>query len=250
MTAPYLQDQSPAPGSTSNPYDASVSVGVVDDQGDLDAATVRLYVGGTLAWTGGRVMPGFVVSAEAVSSPAGMAYEVAAPGGAWEPGTQTVRVTASDAQALTLDESWSFATAAQVVTDEDAEQEADAAVYIDLRLDTSHDVAVAAYDLELVAGADEVAQHLLVGLRLCWGEWFLDDEAGIPYYRDVLINSPSSRVIEGLFRQAILGDPDVESLSSFALELDRATRHLDVSFVAVSSVGVVDVSTIFPAAGA
>ena len=68
--------------------------------------------------------------------------------------------------------------------------------------------------------------------------------------RKTLINSPSSRVIEGLFRQAILGDPDVESLSSFALELDRAARHLDVSFVAVSSVGVVDVSTIFPAIGA
>lgn len=240
---PYLQNQSPAPDSTSNPFDTPVSTDVVDDNGDLDLSSVQIWINETLAWTGTRAMPGFTVVAGNVSDPDGgnFAIELAEP---FEPGLQTVRVKALDAAANALDDSWSFTTVAQVVEDADVEAEEAAVAGIDLKLDTAHDLVVTDYDLELVAGADEVAQHLLVGLRLFWGEWYLDDEAGVPYYRDVLINAPKSRVIDALFRQEILADADIEALTEFTLAIDRATRHLDVAFRAVSSVGVVDVEAV------
>lgn len=101
-------------------------------------------------------------------------------------------------------------------------------------------------DLAMVAGADCAAQLLGVGLRLFRGEWYLDTEAGIPYYQQVLVNSPKSRVIEALFRQAILSSPEIERLLTFQMTIDRRSRTLSLAFTAVSSQGIVAVSEIFP----
>jgi len=145
-----------------------------------------------------------------------------------------------------MDASYSFEIVPVLITDEMVAAQAGQTAGLDLYLDASHDLEVQSYDLRLVAGANEVAQHLLVGLRLFAGEWYLDEEAGMPYYRDVFVNAPKTRVVETVFRQAILGDPDVERIRDFSLELDLATRKLDVSFIAVSSTGVVEVEAVLP----
>ena len=119
---------------------------------------------------------------------------------------------------------------------------------LDIALTTdTHDIYLESTgDLALAAGVDVVRQLLVVGLRLFRGEWYLEEDAGIPYYQDVLTNAPSSRVIEALFRQAILSTDEVESLTSFTMTIDRASRRLDVDFTAVSSEGEVEVSEVFP----
>jgi hypothetical protein len=101
-------------------------------------------------------------------------------------------------------------------------------------------------DLALIAGVDVVAQLLKVGFRLFRGEWYLDTDAGMPYYTHVLVNAPKSRVIEALFRQEILSSPGIERISDFKMEIDRRTRKLSVSFETVSDQGVVAVSEVFP----
>jgi hypothetical protein len=248
MSAPELQNQSPAADSVGNAPGVSVSVDVVDDDGDLTASSVRVYINNTLALFGSTVLPGFAGAVIATTGPDGVTVTLA-PADEFEPGEQVVRVVAVDDASNALDEQWVFvtaATAAVAESDDTAAEDTEQQVGFDLYLDTSHDLEVAEYDLRLVAGADEVAQHLVVGLRLFLGEWYLDEDAGVPYYRDVLIGAPNSRVIEGLFRQHLLADADVESLTSFLVSIDRATRSLDVTFVAASSVGVVDVAAVFP----
>jgi hypothetical protein len=244
---PYLDGRIPAADSVGNPPDTSITYEVRDINENLDDATVEAWINGTLAWQGSRVLPGFVASAAAVAGPAGVGY-VVQPAAPLEPGETTVRVRAEDTLGALLDETYAFEVADQVITDgtvaEDASQQDTAG--IDLYLDTSHDLEVQSYDLRMVAGADEVAQHLLVGLRLFLGEWYLDEQAGMPYYRDAFVAAPSTRVLGVLFRQEILADPDIEQIKEFTMSHDRATRSLDVAFVAVSSVGVVDVDAVFP----
>lgn len=243
---PYASNQSPAPSSTGNAADTDVYVEAVDDDDDLVASTVVIYINGTVAWASEQSMPGFTGTAVAVTN--GLGYTVQ-PAGAFEPGMQTVRITGEDVGGRTVDETWTFDTVAVVEeADETGEEvsDQDPPIGIDLKLDTSRDIYVEDYDLVLVTGADEVAQHLLVGLLLFRGEWFLDEEAGIPYYQHIFVAAPNSRVIEGLFRQDILGDADVEALTVFEMDINRATRKLDIDFTAVSKIGEVNVSSVLP----
>ncbi len=110
---------------------------------------------------------------------------------------------------------------------------------------TTHDLEISEYDLLGVGGVDEVAQHLRVALRLFQGEWYLDEFAGIPYYRDVLVSAPDVRYVESLFRREILSTPEVERLADFSMTYDRSARTLTATFEAVSSEGTVAASEVF-----
>lgn len=242
---PYVTDESPAPDTTHLQPDEPVTLAIRDDQGNLDLDSVRIYVNGTLAWHGGRRLGGFIgVDIEAVTDAPGYLFELT-PAEPFEPGVQTIRVVAEDTGGNPLDTTYTFATVVPVEDSDEPERD-DELVGLDLLLDTSHDLVVQDYDLQLVAGADEVAQHLLVGLRLFRAEWYLDEDAGVPYWRYVLTQAPNTRVIEGIFRQQIVGDPDVEELTEFDLDYDRATRKLAADFRCVSRLGPVDVSAVFP----
>lgn len=116
----------------------------------------------------------------------------------------------------------------------------------DLALNAStHDLEISAYDLLGVAGVDEVLQHLRVGLKLFQGEWYLDDLAGMPYFRDVLVSAPNTRLVSALFQREILSTPEIERLATFEMTYNRSTRELFVDFVAVSSEGQIDASEVF-----
>jgi len=243
MNSPYLQNQDPAPDSTNNDADAPVYLEAVDDQGDLDPESVEIYVNGTLAWWDGHAMPGFTGVETAVSG--GYSYQIT-PAEPFEPGTQTVRAIGQDLASNSMDETYSFTTRTLELEAVEEISDQTPTFGIDLKLNT-HDLTLSDdLDLALIAGVAEVAQHLLVGLKLFLGEWFLAEDDGIPYWQHVLTNAPNTRVIEGLFRQDILADQDIESLTSFVLELDRATRKVDVDFVAVSKIGIIDVNAVFP----
>lgn len=240
--APYLANRSPAPNSQYNHPDVPVSLSIVDDIGNLTLSSVRIYLNDTLAWKGGTRLPGVTGDIDAVELPDGFSFGLT-PREIFELGEQTVRVVASDANSNALDETYSF-WVGEAPSPSEEDELADRSVGIDLLLDGSHDVATADYDLQLVAGVDEVVQHLLVRLRLFLSEWYLDTESGVPYYRDVLVSNPKTRVIEGILRQQILGDEDIEALESFELEIDRVARELNLDFRAVSKIGPVEVSEI------
>jgi hypothetical protein len=237
---PAFRAQSPAPGATSVSATTSLYFEIFLSPSGFNGDTVMVYLDDTLVWRGSRIMPGFEGERTALTD--GFAYTVVLPD-PFERGLHTIRGTA----ALGMDETYQFATAEFTVTPEDIEATLNQTAGLDLLLGgTDHDISVVSADLSLVAGADEVAQHLGVGLRLFRGEWYLDDTAGVPYYQSFFVAGPNTRTIETTLRQEIQGDPDVDSLSEFGLELDRLTRKLYVSFIAESTYGDVEVSAVFP----
>lgn len=51
-----------------------------------------------------------------------------------------------------------------------------------LKLDTVGDLAIEDNRLVLVGGADEIRQNWLIAIRTVMGEWFLDQNVGVPYF--------------------------------------------------------------------
>jgi hypothetical protein len=243
-TAPQLQNETPAQGATDQSRHSTIGGDVFDVDGNLDASTVRFWVNNTLAWFIGIPTTGWSGSRTAITN--GYSYSFTPDASMPLPaGINTARVYAEDTDGNVLDETWTF----EVTVVEEAVDSADVAgeenTGIDLKLN-DHDVVVENYDLVLVAGVDEVAQHIEVGLKLFLGEWYLDENAGMPYYRDVFIANPKTRIVESVFRQEILSDNDIERIDAFELSINRATRKLDVEFECTSSVGVVNVESVFP----
>lgn len=117
---------------------------------------------------------------------------------------------------------------------------------IDLALDSSHDIYLTDYEPTMSAGIDQVRQRLLVRLKLFMGEWYLDEEAGLPYYKDVLTASPKLALVEAVFRKEILSLPEIEALTAFEMTYDGSARQLGIDFTAISSEGEVTISEVFP----
>lgn len=100
------------------------------------------------------------------------------------------------------------------------------------------DLLVTGYDLGLVSDGDQVLQSTKIRLRFFKGEWFLDTDAGVPYFSDVLVKGPEARGhVESIFKRAILSTPEIKTLKSFSLDFDAAQRALKVVFSAESIYG-------------
>lgn len=75
-----------------------------------------------------------------------------------------------------------------------------------------------------------VAQRLKIRLGIHEGEWFLDRTAGLPW-RDTIRTRPfDAQGTQALIINAILEDPEIESVASFDMALDRASRRLTFTF--------------------
>lgn len=110
---------------------------------------------------------------------------------------------------------------------------------LDLKLDSSRDLAIETFDVAGVAGADEVAQRIGTRLRLFRGEWFLDTTAGTPWYDTVLVQDPDPAAIEAAIKDAIRAVEEVEEILAFDMDFDRGKRRIDVSFTARTTVGII-----------
>jgi hypothetical protein len=129
----------------------------------------------------------------------------------------------------------SVVTAATVIAREDQGG-------IDLQLDTDcEDLEIVNLDLALVDGTVRVKQALCIALRTFRGEWFLNSEAGVPYYQNILVKNPVISEINSLLKVAILQVANVEKLLEFSSTWDTAARELSVSFRVDTTFGPVTV---------
>lgn len=106
-------------------------------------------------------------------------------------------------------------------------------------------------DLQLVDGdlvwmgadgtttAEEVAQRIRTRLRMFKGEWFANEDEGVPYFDEILEKGVADGRVEAIIRAVILGTPGVASLNSYVHERDESTRSLTISFEAVTDDGFV-----------
>lgn len=116
---------------------------------------------------------------------------------------------------------------------------------VDIKIDlTTGDIAWDGDELAMVAGIELVQQRVIIGLRTFLREWFLDESVGVDWWGTVFTDRPKTTFIEAMLRREILLDEDIERLASFSMVVDKRARQLTVTFVAISTYGVISASEV------
>lgn len=113
---------------------------------------------------------------------------------------------------------------------------------MDIKLDTLGDLKLTDSndDLELVDGADAIAQDITSRLRTFLGEWFLDTRIGMPYFQKILGQKPRINVLQSIFTDAISQTPGVNKINDLSIEYSGASRVLSISFRADTVSGTLE----------
>lgn len=77
---------------------------------------------------------------------------------------------------------------------------------------------------------DIVEQRIRVRLQFFKGEWFLNLEAGTPYFQHILLKGTSDQVIRSVFSQVLRGTEGVKEITSLTWSLNKKTRVLTIKF--------------------
>lgn len=92
-------------------------------------------------------------------------------------------------------------------------------------------------ELILTSGAAMALQQIRASAEIWTGSVYWDPDAGLPMLTDILVKGPDLRVVQGIFRDWLLGIAGVVSVDELSVELNRAARHLTVRFRVTSEDG-------------
>lgn len=112
------------------------------------------------------------------------------------------------------------------------------------QLDADGDILLTNNQITMTTGSEAIRQHLQCRFRFFLGEWFLDEEVGVPYFRDILIKKPVFSVVQQILKGVILDTPGVIELSSFSFEYDQFERQASLDFQCLSTEGFIDFSQV------
>lgn len=99
---------------------------------------------------------------------------------------------------------------------------------------TNGDLAIEGNSLALLTDpTEETAQRLATKFKFFLGEWAFDPRVGLPLWERVFVKNLNLVAVRAMYREAILDDPNVDSLVSLSLDFDRTLRKLTLSFEAV-----------------
>ena len=105
-------------------------------------------------------------------------------------------------------------------------------------LDSNNDLIIDKGQLKLVSDGAEVVQHVRTRLLFYLEEWFLDLQAGTPYFQQIFTKPARLGNIESILKTRILQTPGVEKLTEFSMEYQgESIRKLTVNFSAETSFG-------------
>ena len=108
-------------------------------------------------------------------------------------------------------------------------------------LDSNNDLIVRFGSLLTVADGAEVVQHVRSRLLFYLAEWFLDIDAGVPYFQEIFTKPANLANIESIFKSKILRTPGVKRLTDFSMTYEGgSSRTLSVSFSAETTFGFID----------
>ena len=101
------------------------------------------------------------------------------------------------------------------------------------------------YDIQLVnfnftftgTVAKYVQQKLKIRLAIFRGEWYLNNQVGLPYFEDIFVKDPNLVFIEDLYKSQISSVDGVKEITSFELLADSQTRDFFVNFTVRVSTG-------------
>lgn len=117
-------------------------------------------------------------------------------------------------------------------------EEAGTPVPRDLEMDyTTGDLKVSGGDLLVVAGLNGIRQELTQRLQFFEKEWFLDLQAGMPYWDQIFEKGVNLSVLKRLYQDEIEATPGVKLVKELNLRIDKSTRILYVDFVVNTDLG-------------
>jgi hypothetical protein len=108
----------------------------------------------------------------------------------------------------------------------------------DWQLDEDNDLVIDT-DLHFTTGVDAVVQAARIALQMFRGEWFLDLDAGIPYWDSILGNRRdiAIAIARDEFRSALKELDDVLEVIRLDVEFDGATRIMSITWQVSTSFG-------------
>jgi hypothetical protein len=110
------------------------------------------------------------------------------------------------------------------------------------------DLLVANADVVIVEDANQVALAVQVAINTFRGEWFLNTEAGVPYYQNVLGKKVVATTAEfdSVIRAAVLGVEGVNRIVAYESSFDDRSRQYTVAFTADTIYGPIDYEGVLP----
>jgi hypothetical protein len=117
--------------------------------------------------------------------------------------------------------------------------------YLDLKIDPeTGDLAIGPDGgFVMVSGREGVAQLVRIRLKLFKDEWFLNLDAGVPYYDEILGEKFSDLTLRRLITEQIMGKhglarvPGVVGISSLGIEYDARLRRAIVTWIILTEFG-------------
>ncbi len=103
---------------------------------------------------------------------------------------------------------------------------------VDIYLEnTNKDLEVENNDLKLTSDNSEyTSQTIETVLKRFKGEWWLNEDEGLPYYDSILVKNPNMDLINTLFKTEIIAIPTIAKIISFTSQFDNSLRQLSISF--------------------
>jgi hypothetical protein len=102
---------------------------------------------------------------------------------------------------------------------------------LDAELDTATgDVIIDEQGLRLIGGISGVAQLIGIALRLFRGEWFMNLDAGVPWFQDILGQKYDEATLRRRLSDEIATVPGVSSVTALSISRDSAARTVSIAW--------------------
>lgn len=109
------------------------------------------------------------------------------------------------------------------------------------------DLKITDADFTLVSEIDRVRQALQIALRTFRGEWFLNVNAGVPWYNNVLGQKGNQRGDrDAVVKAAVRAVEDVNRIIAWESSFDEATRKYEISFKVDTTFGPIEYGGVLP----
>jgi hypothetical protein len=106
-------------------------------------------------------------------------------------------------------------------------------------LDSNNDLIIENGSFKTVEDGAQTVQAVRSRLMFFLEEWFLDTEAGVPYYQKIFTKPADLVETESILKTQILRTDGIEKLITFEMEFEPITRLLTVAWSAETTYGII-----------
>ena len=107
----------------------------------------------------------------------------------------------------------------------------------DFGLDDDGDEYADSTGLAMTGDLPGIKQQTTLRLGFFKGEWFLNEDTGIPWYEEIIVKNPNLIRIREIFRDAILSVTGIREVTFMDLLFSSYARTLSVNFRASTDLG-------------